>query len=82
MQDMLLKEPQNWKNMLTSIFGFNTNSIAYEKNKVLKNPTILLIDEVDVFFDTNFFGQSYCPAIPLRGKEIEALLRFIWRGYK
>jgi hypothetical protein len=55
---------------LTSFFGINTNSIALEKNKILKNPTILLIDEVDVFFDSNFFGQSYCPAMSLRGPEV------------
>jgi hypothetical protein len=33
-----------------------------------------VIDEVDVFFDDSFFGNTYCPAITLRGPAVSKFL--------
>ena len=39
---------------------------------------MLLIDEVDVFFDQRFDGALYRPAIRLRQRCVVELLEFIW----
>jgi hypothetical protein len=38
-----------------------------------------VIDEVDVFFDDSFFGNTYCPAISLRGPEVTKFLSYVWQ---
>lgn len=40
----------------------------------------MIIDEVDVFFDQNYYGNTYCPAITLDGPEIMNLLHFVWKS--
>jgi hypothetical protein len=53
---------------------------TYEKNSEISNsPTILLIDEADVFFDSDFYGQCYRPSIKLKGPEISNLLNCVWQ---
>lgn len=42
------------------------------------NRNLLLIDEVDVFFGENFYGQTYSPLLALRTPSIEELFRFLW----
>ncbi len=39
---------------------------------------ILLIDEVDTFFDTEFYGNVYTPGAPLKHPTISALIVYIW----
>jgi hypothetical protein len=39
----------------------------------------LVIDEVDVFFEDSFFGNSYCPAITLRSSTVSKFLELVWR---
>jgi len=34
----------------------------------------MIIDEVDVFFDDNFFGNTYSPGITLSGPTIKNML--------
>ena len=41
-------------------------------------PRILVIDEVDVFCSTAFFGGAYCPSLSIKGNEPAALIRHIW----
>lgn len=41
-------------------------------------PTLLLIDEVDVFFKSGFYGSSYTIVSTLRCQEISALLQYLW----
>ena len=45
----------------------------------MQNPTILVIDEVDVFFEDSFFGNSYCPGISLRSPAVSNFLEVVWR---
>ncbi|CAF5016018.1 unnamed protein product, partial [Rotaria sp. Silwood1] len=53
---------------------------------VCKRPTerakILLIDEVDVFFSQNFYGNVYTPSASLRDPTITSLINFIWKERK
>jgi hypothetical protein len=37
-----------------------------------------VIDEVDIFFDDNFFGSTYCPAIKLNDPTVTRLLEYVW----
>ena len=46
-----------------------------------KRPNILLIDEVDVFFSEEFYGNYYLAALNLREKCISNILDFIWNTY-
>lgn len=38
----------------------------------------LLIDEVDVFFSSSFYGNTYQPCLVVKDKCIQALIRYIW----
>ena len=39
---------------------------------------MLLIDEVDTFFNTDFYGESYLVYTSIKHKRIQALLSYIW----
>ena len=41
---------------------------------------VLLIDEVDVFFSKDFFGNTYLPEATLKDQTVIALLDVIWRS--
>jgi energy-coupling factor transporter ATP-binding protein EcfA2 len=43
---------------------------------------ILLVDEVDVFFGSEFYGHTYNQATQLREPEVADLLRYIWNTNK
>ena len=45
-------------------------------------PRVLLIDEVDVFFSKDFYGNYYRPSLDLRDKTITDLITFIWKERK
>ena len=40
---------------------------------------VLLIDEVDVFFNSEFYGNTFNPGALLSDDNIEALIKFIWK---
>jgi hypothetical protein len=42
------------------------------------NKKVILIDEVDVFFSKEFYGQSYCPITKIRHETVTQLLQYIW----
>ena len=75
-----------------SIYGVNSYNrvqLRYSNSR----PKILLIDEVDVFFDKNFYGNTYTPCAMIRDidktnnynpnplKEIKQLTDYIWEHY-
>ena len=41
--------------------------------------TVLLVDEVEVFFSKEVFGNTYDPVVALKSSEISALLDLIWK---
>jgi hypothetical protein len=41
---------------------------------------ILIIDEVDVFFEERYFGKLYRPAISLTNNNIKEVIKFIWKN--
>ncbi|CAF0753965.1 unnamed protein product [Brachionus calyciflorus] len=63
---------------IVSDFMFN-NQIELNKNTSFNNrPKILLIDEVDVFFSKDFYGNDYKPVTNLTDSTISNLIDFIW----
>ncbi|CAF4322129.1 unnamed protein product [Rotaria sp. Silwood2] len=50
-----------------------------KNNQHIKRCKILLIDEVDVFFNREFYGNIYTPAASLRDPTITSLVYFIWK---
>lgn len=56
----------------------NTTSASIGKNNRLE---VLLIDEVDVFFGNDFYGQTYNPVATFKGPEISSILERIWSAY-
>ncbi len=46
---------------LTNLF----KTLIPSANDTSKGKKIMLIDEVDVFFDPSFFGSLYCPDVCL-----------------
>eukprot|EP01063_Lacrimia_lanifica_P020154 TRINITY_DN274_c0_g1_i10.p1 TRINITY_DN274_c0_g1~~TRINITY_DN274_c0_g1_i10.p1 ORF type:complete len:2904 (+),score=760.56 TRINITY_DN274_c0_g1_i10:5299-14010(+) len=49
-----------------------------ERSSPASKKTCLLIDEVDVFFDTDFYGQSYLPSLKLEAAELKELTDHLW----
>ena len=42
---------------------------------------VLVIDEVDVFFDEHYFGKLYAPGVAIDGPEVKRLIKFIWQNH-
>lgn len=58
------------KSYLNSIFDFPNSSDLTKK--------VLVIDEIDVFFDERFYGKLYCPSINITNENIQNLIKLIW----
>lgn len=43
---------------------------------------ILLVDEIDVFFNSSLYLSSYCPASLIEGTEVTAFIKVLWSVYK
>ncbi|KAL4480832.1 hypothetical protein ABPG72_001701 [Tetrahymena utriculariae] len=61
-------------------YGFSDNN----KNtiKKIRNPRVLLVDEVDVFFQKDFYGNMYNPVARLQDENIQKLAELIWQSRK
>ena len=62
---MIMNSPKNLFNKIEKFFFGKT--FNKKEQSISNNPTILLIDEVDVFFDSDFYGQCYRPSIKIKG---------------
>jgi hypothetical protein len=61
---------------LNQINGQSKNVENSKKQKL--SPRILLIDEVDVFFTKDFYGNSYNPITKLTDQRISNLIHDVW----
>ncbi|CAL6013558.1 Helicase-related_protein [Hexamita inflata] len=50
------------------------------KTRDTNRQQILMIDEVDVFFNESFYGSSYTPMARVQNAEIKALLDYVWQN--
>ena len=60
-------------------FIVNDSNHTAQAAQQKKRPKILLIDEVDVFFSRDFYGNVYTPSASLRDPTITALINLIWK---
>ena len=79
---MILKKESKYDLINSLCRTFGLTNFSREKNEISKNKTVLLIDEADVFFENNFYGQSYRPAIKLQSEEVRNLLHLVWKKTK
>jgi hypothetical protein len=52
------------------------------KEATIKRAKLLLVDEVDVFFTKDFYGNSYTPLARLKDPLIANLMKYIWKMRK
>ena len=77
----LIGQQVNGRQVADTILGKNKNPEYYKLSESKKN-TILLVDEVDVFFDAKYFGQTSNYARRLRDPCISKLTDLIWTKTK
>ena len=77
-QKMILKKESRFGFINALFRTFGLTNFSRENNEISKSKTVLLIDEADVFFNNDFYGQSYRPAIKLESPEIKTFLRKVW----
>ena len=53
----------------------NASSVVEDRDE------ILLVDEVDVFFGNEFYGQTYNQVVEIREPEIQEILKKIWSAW-
>mmetsp|Transcript_1454 Transcript_1454/g.3035 ORF Transcript_1454/g.3035 Transcript_1454/m.3035 type:complete len:1153 (-) Transcript_1454:103-3561(-) len=58
-----------------------SKSIAFETVNNQREE-ILLVDEVDVFFGSEFYGQTYNQVTQIRESEVADILQYIWTMFK
>ena len=57
-------------------------NIGNRGNNLYQKQEILLVDEVDVFFGLDFYGQTYNQVPQLHEPEVVTILKAIWEAYK
>ncbi|CAL6043161.1 Helicase-related_protein [Hexamita inflata] len=56
------------------------NKLNVKKNNKMSRRKVLMIDEVDVFFNESFYGSSYTPMARVLNPEIKALIDYVWQN--
>ncbi|CAL6013564.1 Helicase-related_protein [Hexamita inflata] len=56
------------------------NKLDATKNNKMPRQKVLMIDEVDVFFNESFYGSSYTPMARVQNSEIKSLLDYVWQN--
>jgi hypothetical protein len=61
-----------------TFFGKITNFFSNAGKPGNKIKKVLIIDEIDVLFNQNYFGDTFNQSIELRDPSIVDLFKFIW----
>ena len=61
-----------WLDSFTNTFG------SLDKQNSSKK--ILIIDEIDVLFDRNYYGNTFNSSVSLQDESIKKLLTFVWEN--
>ncbi|CAF4640605.1 unnamed protein product [Rotaria socialis] len=75
----IINEDGEIRQTVEQIISQNLGNIAI-RSKANKRAKILLIDEVDIFFSQEFYGNLYTPVASLRDPTITALVYLIWNN--
>ncbi|CAF0938955.1 unnamed protein product [Adineta steineri] len=76
-----INENGDIRQTIEQLISKNVNN-AIQNSRHKKRAKILLIDEVDVFFSRDFYGNVYTPSARLRDPTIKSLVNFIWAQRK
>ncbi|CAF4095909.1 unnamed protein product [Rotaria sp. Silwood2] len=77
----IINENGQIRELVEQMISTNT-SVFTQNSHPIKRAKILLIDEVDVFFSREFYGNLYTPSASLRDPTIIALANYIWENRK
>ena len=78
----LCEEMINREGDIRKIVGelISTQNWSHNKNTSEMSPKILIIDEVDVFFHKDFYGDVCTPSVSLSDPTIQELTDYIWNN--
>ena len=74
----VINENGNLRQLVENILLEKPINIDFNEQK--NRPSVLLIDEVDVFFSKDFYGNRYNPISSLKDETITKLIEFIWKN--
>ncbi|CAF3191489.1 unnamed protein product [Rotaria sp. Silwood2] len=77
----MINEKENIRQTVEEITSKGSNN-TIKNSQRKERANILLIDEVDVFFSRDFYGNVYTPSASLRDLTITSLVNYIWRERK
>ena len=78
MSEMIIDKRCNVRELVDDYLGDNLSS---SRSKVQSSrPSILLIDEVDVFFGIDFYGSTYNPGTRIQNNDTFELMKAIWKN--
>ena len=72
----MINEGGNIRELANSLIKGEDNKVERKQ----KEPAILLIDEVDVFFGEQFYGETYNPIFTLDTKDSREIATLIWEN--
>lgn len=80
-------EKGNIRHLTDSMLRGNIDCLTNSRSSIVTHYStpqqeILLVDEVDVFFGGDFYGQTYNQVTQFREPEIESILKHIWIANK
>ncbi|CAF4529650.1 unnamed protein product [Rotaria sp. Silwood2] len=77
----IINENGDIRQVVEQLISTNTNH-AMKHSREIERAKILLIDEVDVFFSREFYGNVYTPSASLQDSTITSLINLIWTKRK
>lgn len=72
----LINQRGELRDVVTQLIS--TGNTTKAMTKTVTRERIIIIDEVDVFFSTEFYGNFYRPLAEIRGDEVHQLVSYIW----
>jgi len=75
--ERVINEKGDIRKIVSNLISGKGNEANKRKDDPMK-PRILLIDEVDVFFSKDFYGQLYTPSASVYDNSINELMQYIW----
>lgn len=79
--EKMINEHGQIRELVEQMISNNMNNFL-RSNQSVQRAKILLIDEVDVFFSKEFYGNLYTPSVTLQDPTITALANYIWENRK
>jgi len=76
----IINEQGDIRVRVVDLISKNKTKIDTDTFEKINTPKILLVDEVDVFFNEDFYGNIYTPLARLKDPNVNKLTDYIWRN--